>query len=175
MKNSLAQEQRNVSSSASRHSSQKPTDTCQNIQHTQRHESKRRASLKLLLSLRCWLCGTWHICGLHSSEKKKKVHSGVHQRALRTSQYFSHPQYVTRNEAKELRSQAKKALKTHRPIPTLLLTYPQCFIFWGLSMRMASLILRSWSGQALVKVILWSSDCLGLFGVGWRTTYRSSK
>lgn len=71
MKNSLAQEQRNASSSASRHSSQKPTDTCQNIQHTQRHESKRRASLKLLLSLRCWLCGTWHICGLHSSEKKK--------------------------------------------------------------------------------------------------------
>lgn len=50
------------------------------------------------------------------------------------------------------------------------ITYPQCFMFCGLSIRMASLIFRSWSGHALVTVILWSSDCLGLLGVGWRTT-----
>lgn len=43
-------------------------------------------------------------------------------------------------------------------------------MFCGLSMRIASFILRSWSGQAFVTVILWSSDCLGLLGVGWRTT-----
>lgn len=49
-------------------------------------------------------------------------------------------------------------------------THPQCFMFCGLSMRTASLIFRSWSGQAFVRVILWSSACLGLFGVGCRTT-----
>ena len=49
-------------------------------------------------------------------------------------------------------------------------SHPQCFMFCGLSIRMASLIFRSWSGHALVTVILWSSDCLGLLGVGWRTT-----
>lgn len=52
------------------------------------------------------------------------------------------------------------------------LTYPQCFMFCGLSMRMASLILRSLSGQPLDTVILWSSDCLGLLGVGWSTTWK---
>ena len=49
-------------------------------------------------------------------------------------------------------------------------TYPECFMFWGLSIRTASLILRSWSGQFLETVILCHSDCLGLFGVGWRIT-----
>lgn len=53
----------------------------------------------------------------------------------------------------------------------LPVTYPQCFMFCGLSMRMASLILRSLSGQPLETVILWSSDCLGLLGVGWSTTW----
>lgn len=48
-------------------------------------------------------------------------------------------------------------------------------MFWGLSIRMASLIFRSWSGHALVTVILWSSDCLGLLGVGWRTTCTQTK
>jgi hypothetical protein len=51
-------------------------------------------------------------------------------------------------------------------------TYPECFMFWGLSIRTASLILRSWSGQFLETVILCHSDCLGLFGVGWRITCR---
>lgn len=51
-------------------------------------------------------------------------------------------------------------------------TYPECFMFWGLSIRTASLILRSWSGQFLETVILCHSDCLGLFGVGWRITYK---
>lgn len=50
-------------------------------------------------------------------------------------------------------------------------TYPQCFMFCGLSMRIASLILRSVSGQPLDTVILWSSDCFGLLGVGWSTTW----
>lgn len=50
-------------------------------------------------------------------------------------------------------------------------TYPQCFMFWGLSMRMASFILSS-SGQPLVTAILWSSHCLGLLGVGWSTTWK---
>lgn len=45
-------------------------------------------------------------------------------------------------------------------------------MFWGLSIRTASLILRSWSGQFLETVILCHSDCLGLFGVGWRITCR---
>lgn len=49
-------------------------------------------------------------------------------------------------------------------------TYPQCFMFCGLSMRMASFILRSLSGQLLDTVILWNSDCFGLFGVGCSTT-----
>lgn len=48
-------------------------------------------------------------------------------------------------------------------------------MFCGLSIRMASLIFRSWSGHALVTVILWSSDCLGLLGVGWRTTCTQMK
>lgn len=56
----------------------------------------------------------------------------------------------------------------------LTVTYPQCFMFCGLSMRMASLILRSLSEQPLHTVILWSSDCLGLLGVGWRTTWECS-
>lgn len=56
----------------------------------------------------------------------------------------------------------------------LTVTYPQCFMFCGLSMRMASLILRSLSGQPLDTVILWSSDCLGLLGVGWSTTWEQS-
>lgn len=55
------------------------------------------------------------------------------------------------------------------------ITYPQCFMFCGLSIRIASLIFRSWSGHALVTVILWSSDCLGLLGVGWRTTCAQKK
>lgn len=49
-------------------------------------------------------------------------------------------------------------------------TYPQCFMFCGLSMRMASLILSS-SGHPLETLILWSSHCLALLGVGWRTTW----
>lgn len=51
-------------------------------------------------------------------------------------------------------------------------TYPQCFMFWGLSMRMANLIFRSLSEQPLETDILCISDCLGLFGVGWSTTYK---
>lgn len=43
-------------------------------------------------------------------------------------------------------------------------------MFCGLSMRMASLILRSLSGQLLETVILWNSDCFGLLGVGCSTT-----
>ena len=54
-------------------------------------------------------------------------------------------------------------------------TYPECFIFWGLSIRTASLILRSWSGQFLETVILCHSDCLGLLGVGWRITCREKR
>lgn len=50
-------------------------------------------------------------------------------------------------------------------------TYPQCFMFCGLSMRMASFILSS-SGQPLDTAILWSSHCLGLLGVGWSTTWK---
>lgn len=89
------------------------------------------------------------------------------------------PWYVTRNEAKELKRLEfyKKDVENknaHRDIFTFQtewrLSYPQCFMFCGLSIRMASLIFRSWSGHALVTVILWSSDCLGLLGVGWRTT-----
>lgn len=85
--------------------------------------------------------------------------------------------YVTRNEAKELRGlvfHKKRLGKWKAHVTTWFIwrrvSYPQCFMFCGLSIRMASLILRSWSGQALVTVILWSSDCLGLLGVGWRTT-----
>lgn len=68
-------------------------------------------------------------------------------------------------------SGGKRKAEGGRTLPTRqAVSHPQCFMFWGLSIRMASLILRSWSGQALVTVILWSSDCLGLLGVGWRTT-----
>lgn len=49
-------------------------------------------------------------------------------------------------------------------------THPQCFMFWGLSMRIASLIFRSLSAQPFDTVILCSSDCLGLLGVGCKTT-----
>ena len=91
------------------------------------------------------------------------------------------PWYVTRNEAKEPRglefykTDAENNKKhAFRSVTTWLAeqdaSYPQCFMFCGLSIRMASLIFRSWSGHALVTVILWSSDCLGLLGVGWRTT-----
>lgn len=70
----------------------------------------------------------------------------IRQGAQLTWQYFSMCRY--RNEATGAERDEKLREKQD------CVAHPQCFMFWGLSIRMASLILRSWSGHALVTVIL---------------------
>jgi len=67
-------------------------------------------------------------------------------------------------------------LRTHlqKRIPSMTTdTYPQCFIFCGLSTRHAIFIFRFLSGQFFVVCSVYHSGALGLVAVGFRTTYIS--
>jgi hypothetical protein len=53
------------------------------------------------------------------------------------------------------------------------IAHPQCFMFWGLSMRTAILIVRL-SGQCLLICILYHSGVRGLVAVGCKSTRPNS-
>lgn len=83
-----------------------------------------------------------------------------------------HASRFLQQQTNEKKKEEKKAVHTSKiKNEHTDATHPQCFMFCGLSIRTANLIFRS-SEQPLATVILWSSHCLGLLGVGCNTTWK---